>query len=113
MAYKITSQCISCNLCQPVCPTDAIKIVDNRHWIDPNLCTNCDGSAYSVPQCQAGCPTWKGCVQERKDYWENWFATYNHLVAKLTKQEDYWERWFNLYSQNFVTLARDSRYSHP
>ena len=101
MTYKITSECISCNLCQSACPTGAIKVVDNSLWIDANLCTNCVGSLYTVPQCQAGCPTCNGCVKQSTDYWESWFDTYNHVLAKLTNKQDYWENWFNLYSQKF------------
>ncbi|MBW4631052.1 MAG: 4Fe-4S binding protein [Iphinoe sp. HA4291-MV1] len=101
MAYKITSKCISCKLCLSACPTGAIKIVDGSYWIDPNLCTNCGGTAYSVAQCVASCPTYDGCVQEPKDYWESWFTTYNKLIAKLTKKQDYWDNWYNFYSQKF------------
>ncbi len=101
MTYKITSECISCNLCQSACPTGAIKMVDNNLWIDPDLCTNCVDSLYTVPQCKAGCPTCDGCIKQPTDYWESWFDTYNHLVAKLTNKQDYWENWFNFYSQKF------------
>jgi ferredoxin len=101
MAYKITSKCISCDLCIDVCPTGAIKTVEGKRWIDPNLCTNCVGSVYTVPQCKAGCPTCDGCVKESLDYWESWFSTYDKLITKLTKKEDYWERWFGTYSQKF------------
>jgi ferredoxin len=101
MTYKITSKCISCQLCISACPVDAVKIIDGQHWIDPNLCTNCVGTAYTVPQCVAGCPTCDGCVKESRDYWECWFATYNKLVARLTKKQNYWENWFDYYSQKF------------
>ncbi|BBD66538.1 4Fe-4S ferredoxin iron-sulfur binding domain-containing protein [Nostoc commune NIES-4072] len=102
MAYKIlTSQCISCNLCLTACPTNAVKLVDGQHWIDPELCTNCIGSIHTVPQCKAGCPTCDGCVKQPSDYWEGWFANYNRVVAKLTNKQDYWERWFNCYSQKY------------
>jgi ferredoxin len=101
MAYQITSQCISCDLCLSVCPTNAIKIVDNQRWIDPQLCTNCVGSIYTVPQCKAGCPTHNGCTKQPSDYWEDWFANYNRVLAKLTNKQDYWERWFDCYSQTF------------
>lgn len=100
MTYKITSKCISCNLCLTACPTNAVKIVDGNPWIDPNLCTNCVGSVYTVPQCKAGCPG-SGCVKQSTDYWDGWFATYNRLTAKLTKKENYWEKWFDFYSQKF------------
>jgi len=101
MAYKITSQCISCSLCHSVCPTGAIKVVDGIYSIDSELCTNCVGSIYTVPQCKAVCPTSDGCVEETNDYWEGWFANYNRVLAKLTNKQDYWERWYNTYSQKF------------
>ncbi|QOV22345.1 DUF362 domain-containing protein [Anabaenopsis elenkinii] len=101
MAYQITSQCISCHRCLSVCPNDAVKLIDGLHVIDAALCTNCAGSIYSVPQCQAICPTSNGCVKQPHDYWESWFANYNRSLAKLTKKQDYWERWFNYYSQKF------------
>ncbi|MEO0840864.1 MAG: 4Fe-4S binding protein [Cyanobacteria bacterium J06643_5] len=105
MAYKITSKCISCDLCKTVCPTNAIKIVDERPWIDPKLCKNCVDSIYSVPQCKAGCPTYDGCVKETsEDYWENWFDTYKNLKSQLTNKTDktdYWKKWFNTYSQKY------------
>ncbi|MEA5578280.1 4Fe-4S binding protein [Anabaena sp. UHCC 0451] len=101
MAYKITSQCISCKLCLSVCPTGAVKIVDGLHLIDSELCTNCNGSIHTVPQCKAVCPTANGCVKQASDYWESWFAKYNSVLLKLTDKQDYWERWYNTYSQKF------------
>ncbi|MBV6622446.1 MAG: 4Fe-4S binding protein [Rivularia sp. (in: Bacteria)] len=104
MAYKITSKCISCDLCKTVCPSNAIKMVDERPWIDPELCKNCVDSVYSVPQCKAGCPTFDGCVKIKSDYWENWFDIYKNLTSQLTNKNDkteYWKKWFNTYSQKY------------
>lgn len=101
MAYQITSQCISCNLCLSVCPSNAIKVVDGQHWINPELCTNCVGSVYTTPQCKAVCPPSNACVKVPSDYWEGWFSNYNRVLAKLTNKQDYWESWFNNYSQTF------------
>ena len=110
MAYKITNKCISCDLCKTICPENAIKIVDERPWIDPELCTNCVDSIYSVPQCKAGCPTFDGCVEITSDYWENWFENYKNVISQVTKKTDYWENWFNLYSQKYseqLTVTSD------
>ncbi|WP_413175888.1 4Fe-4S binding protein [Anabaena azotica] len=101
MAYKITAACISCKRCLSVCPTGAVKIVDGNHSIDSELCTNCAGGIYTVPQCKAVCPTVDGCVKEPSDYWESWFVKYNRVIAKLTNKQDYWECWYNTYSQKF------------
>ncbi|MBD2294306.1 4Fe-4S binding protein [Anabaena sphaerica FACHB-251] len=101
MAYTITSQCISCKLCLSVCPTGAVKIVDDHYLIDSELCTNCVGSIHTVPQCKAVCPTANGCVKQPSDYWESWFSKYNSVLAKLTNKQDYWECWYNTYSQKF------------
>jgi hypothetical protein len=77
-------------------------MIDERPWIDPNLCKNCVDTVYTVPQCKASCPTYNGCVKQPNDYWESWFATYDKLIAKLTNQQDYWDRWFDCYSQKFL-----------
>ncbi|WP_017314877.1 DUF362 domain-containing protein [Mastigocladopsis repens] len=110
MTYKITSKCISCKLCLSACPTGAIKIVDAHHWIDSNLCTNCNGTAYSVPQCVASCPTYDGCVKEGEDYWDSWFTTYDKVLAKLTKKQDYWDNWYNFYSQKFSLAVQKNQH---
>jgi DNA-binding transcriptional regulator YiaG/ferredoxin len=55
MPYAITNRCVQCDSCLPLCPTDAIKIVDGNFWIDPTLCNNCTGY-YPEPQCSLVCP---------------------------------------------------------
>ena len=113
MSYKITSQCISCDLCLSVCPTNAIQIIDGHRWIDPNLCTDCVGSINKVSQCAAGCPTYKGCIKESTDYWQSWFDTYNRFVKKLRNKQDYWEGWFDLYSQKYSEQIQKGRKQTP
>jgi len=54
MSYSITNRCIRCDTCEPLCPTGAIKLKDDKYWIDPTLCNNCKG--YSAPQCVVSCP---------------------------------------------------------
>ena len=107
MTYTITTSCIGCDRCLPQCPTKAIIREGQTLFINPKLCNNCAGF-YSVPQCQAVCPTNGGITRlspissiSSGDYWDSWFSTYDRLVTKLNsaKQPNYWERWFNTYSQ--------------
>ena len=55
MSLKITQECINCDVCIPVCPTQAIYQGDEIVEIDPNKCTECQGY-FSEPQCVAICP---------------------------------------------------------
>ena len=41
MPYKITPDCISCGVCEPECPVDAISEKDGQYVIDPKLCIDC------------------------------------------------------------------------
>lgn len=55
MALKITDACINCDVCEPVCPNEAIYQGPEIFHIDPNRCTECVGH-YDMPQCQLYCP---------------------------------------------------------
>lgn len=55
MALKITEACINCDVCEPVCPNDAIYQGVEIYEIDPALCTECVGH-FDEPQCRALCP---------------------------------------------------------
>lgn len=111
MTYRITSQCIECHRCEPICPTGAIIQNEQHYQINSERCNDCVGY-YSVPQCWAICPTNSGCIPEvailqllsrrsANDYWDLWFRTYSHLVSRLktSRHSDYWQRWFDTYSQ--------------
>ena len=115
MTYTITSQCISCDRCLSICPTNAIQSNGQTYWIDANRCNSCVGH-YSVSQCWAVCPTNGGCVpftagvtaveltsasEKSSDYWESWFVAYNRMVARLkaNQQSDYWRHWFDSYAE--------------
>lgn len=55
MSLMITSQCINCDVCEPVCPNQAIRMGAEIYVIDPDRCTECVGH-FDEPQCRAVCP---------------------------------------------------------
>ena len=55
MALKITEECINCDVCEPVCPNQAIYMGEQIYEINPNLCTECVGH-FEIPQCVDICP---------------------------------------------------------
>jgi Fe-S-cluster-containing hydrogenase component 2 len=42
-------ECTGCETCVPVCPVEAISMVDDKAQIDPDTCTECES-------CVAECP---------------------------------------------------------
>ncbi len=55
MSLMITDECINCDVCEPVCPNEAIFQGPDIYQINPDLCTECVGH-FDVPQCQQVCP---------------------------------------------------------
>lgn len=55
MALLITEACINCDVCEPVCPNEAIYQGDIVYEIDPDYCTECVGH-FDTPQCIDICP---------------------------------------------------------
>lgn len=55
MALKITQECINCDVCEPVCPNQAIFQGVEIYQIDPMRCTECVGH-HLAPQCVEVCP---------------------------------------------------------
>jgi ferredoxin len=51
----ITDECINCDVCEPVCPNNAISQGELIYEIDPHKCTECVGH-YDKPQCVEVCP---------------------------------------------------------
>ncbi|STZ63277.1 Ferredoxin [Moraxella lacunata] len=68
MALKITTDCINCDVCEPVCPNEAISAGDDIYVINPDLCTECVGH-YDTPQCVDICPV--DCIPKDPDYDES------------------------------------------
>lgn len=55
MALMITDECINCDVCEPVCPNQAISMGEEFYVIDPQRCTECVGH-FDTPQCAQLCP---------------------------------------------------------
>lgn len=68
VALKITHECINCDVCEPVCPNDAIFAGDDIYEINPALCTECVGH-FDTPQCVAICPV--DCIPKDERYFED------------------------------------------
>lgn len=79
MAYKITEECISCGVCEPECPNEAISEGESIYLIDPDKCTECIGF-FDEPQCVDVCPV-DACVpdQDRKETKEELLAKKERL----------------------------------
>jgi len=55
MALKILDTCVNCDVCEPVCPNQAITAGTVIYEIAPQRCTECVGH-YETPQCVDVCP---------------------------------------------------------
>ncbi|MFP4697998.1 MAG: DUF362 domain-containing protein [Eubacteriales bacterium] len=49
MAYKISDECISCGICEPECPVDAISEGDGKYLIDADTCIDCGACTDVCP----------------------------------------------------------------
>ena len=81
MALTITQDCINCELCEPVCPNQAIYQGKMIVEIDPDLCTECVGH-YDKPQCVSVCPV--DCIPKDPNRQEDEGVLrdkYNTLIA--------------------------------
>ncbi len=78
MALKITDVCINCDVCEPVCPNEAIYQGELIYEIDPALCTECVGH-FDQPQCQEICPV--DCIPLDPNHHE----THEELLSKFKK----------------------------
>lgn len=78
MALKITDECINCDVCEPVCPNQAIFMGEEFYQIMPERCTECVGH-FDEPQCAARCPV--DCIPHDPAHAE----TRAELLAKLRR----------------------------
>ena len=84
MALKITEACINCDVCEPVCPNQAIYQGVTIYEIDPQRCTECVGH-FDVPQCRAICPV--DCIPldpQHAETQEELMAKYHRLTGGST-----------------------------
>jgi len=49
MAYKISSECVSCGACTGECPVDAITAGDSQYEINAETCVDCGACVSSCP----------------------------------------------------------------
>lgn len=87
MALKITSECINCDVCEPVCPNQAIFQGIEIYEIKPELCTECVGH-FDKPQCVAVCPV--NCIPLDPEYLESkdqLMDKYRRLTATQSADE--------------------------
>jgi ferredoxin len=78
MALMITDECINCDVCEPVCPNNAIYLGPLIYEIDPALCTECVGH-FETSQCVDICPV--DCIPLDPNHPE----TQEELMAKYEK----------------------------
>ncbi len=81
MALMITDECINCDVCEPVCPNQAIYQGEAIFEINPSLCTECVGH-FNEPQCVAVCPV--NCIPVNPEYAE----TKEQLMEKYKKLQE-------------------------
>jgi ferredoxin len=68
MALMITEACINCDVCEPVCPNQAIYLGEQIYEIDPHRCTECVGH-FDEPQCVQLCPV--ACIPIHPEHVES------------------------------------------
>ena len=60
MALMITDECISCGVCLPECPNEAIVEDNGVFRIRGGRCTECAGF-FDEPKCRELCPVSASC----------------------------------------------------
>jgi ferredoxin len=68
MALMITDACINCDVCEPECPNQAIRMGAEFYEIQPDKCTECVGH-FEQPQCVEVCPV--DCIPKHPDHIES------------------------------------------
>jgi ferredoxin len=82
MALMITDECINCDVCEPVCPNEAIHLGSEIYVIDPARCTECVGH-FDQPQCVEVCPV--ACIPHDPQTVETQAMLWQKFVALSEK----------------------------
>lgn len=80
----ITDECINCDVCEPVCPNQAIYQGECIYEIDPARCTECIGH-FDEPQCVTVCPV--DCIPKNPQHLES-HTTLLEKYQRLTQEEN-------------------------
>lgn len=86
MALIISDLCVNCDVCEPVCPNEAISLGAEIYEIDPELCTECVGH-HEEPQCVEICPV--ECIDIDPRHTESrgeLMAKYERLTGALVEE---------------------------
>ena len=81
MSLKILDTCVNCDVCEPVCPNQAISLGPVIYEIAPSRCTECVGH-YDTPQCVDVCPV--ECIiidPEHTETHDQLDLKYRHLMG--------------------------------
>lgn len=84
MALIIDELCINCDVCEPVCPNQAIYMGEEIYEINPDLCTECVGH-HDEPQCIEVCPV--ECIDPHPEHQESQDDLMQKFL-KLTQQAE-------------------------
>ena len=84
MALLITDECINCDVCEPVCPNEAIQQGIEIYEIDPDRCTECKGH-FEQPQCQEVCPVECILIDETRLESEQQLIAKFHFLQQIRK----------------------------
>jgi ferredoxin len=96
MALRITDECINCDVCEPVCPNDAIYMGQEIYEIEPAKCTECVGH-FDEPQCVQLCPV--NCIPVHPQWVES--------------QETLWQKYQRLQDEAVAAPGASSASSGP
>ena len=83
MALMITDECINCDVCEPECPNQAIRMGEEFYEIEPDKCTECVGH-FDEPQCVQVCPV--ACIPinpQRVETRDQLMRKYQWLIAAV------------------------------